>query len=403
MPGSNASLPEWLAWLETLSPTEIDLGLDRVRAVLDRLDLPRPFRVLLIGGTNGKGSSVAMADALLQAAGFSTGAYTSPHVIRYNERIRVNGRDASDEDILAAFNVVEAARDDLPLTYFEFGTLVAWVVFARAGIDVWILEVGLGGRLDATNALDPDASLITNVSLDHSDWLGDDIESIAAEKAGIMRPYRPVVYAGNPVPEAIRARASESGAQLILPERRRDLPELALAGDFQHANATGVLTLLDAAGLDRATSPDLVASVLPTVTVTGRSQRVRTGNIEWLLDVAHNPAAATELGRLLADDPKPTTAIIGVLDDKDLDGIIDPLATHVGRWIAVRANSSRAIPAGELSRRIANRCNTACLAACSFSDAIEFARRTATENDRILVTGSFFTVGPVLERLESHR
>ena len=400
MPDSNVSLPEWLAWLETLSPTEINLGLERVQDVLSRLDLARPPHVLLIGGTNGKGSSVAMADSLLRAAGYTTGAYTSPHVHRYNERIRVNGTEAGDEEILSAFERVEAARNELPLTYFEFGTLAAWAVFADAAVDVWILEVGLGGRLDATNAIDPDASLITNISLDHCDWLGDDIESIAAEKAGIMRPGRPVVYAQEKVPDTIIARAEELGAQLIVPNVPDDLPGLALTGEFQRSNAAGVIALLEAAGLERATKSALVAETLPSVTLKGRSQRVIHDGVEWLFDVAHNPAAAQVLGSVLAADDRRTTAIIGVLDDKDLEGVIDPLRPHVDRWIAVEANSPRAIPVGELSRRIANRCDKACLTATALDEAIEFARRSAAENARILVTGSFFTVGPVLERLD---
>ena len=399
MPDNNASLPQWLAWLETLSPLEIDLGLERVRTVLARLDIERPDRVLLIGGTNGKGSSVAMAEALLLEAGCSSGAYTSPHVHRYNERIRVNGVDASDAEILAAFRTVESARENVPLTYFEYGTLAAWVVLAKAGVDVWVLEVGLGGRLDATNALDPDASLITNVSLDHCDWLGDDIETIAAEKAGIMRAGRPVVYAGDEMPVAIRDSAAEKSAVLIRPSLPDELPELALAGDFQRGNAAGVIALLDAAGLERATAPDVVARALPGVRLPGRSQRIERNGIEWFVDVAHNPAAAAVLGENLGKSPRRTTAIVGILDDKDIDGILGQLVSCVDRWIAVTAESPRAVRAGELSRRIANHCNKACLTATSFDEAMEFARRTVAENDRILVTGSFFTVGPVLARL----
>ena len=191
---AGSPLSAWLTWLETLSPREIDLGLERVREVLGRLDLELPEHVLLIAGTNGKGSSVAMADALLRGAGYRVGAYTSPHVIDYNERISVGGRHASDDDIIVALETIEAVRNDVPLTYFEYGTLAAFVVFARAALDVWILEVGMGGRLDATNVIDPTGVLITNVSLDHCDWLGADVETIAAEKAGAMRRGVPVVY-----------------------------------------------------------------------------------------------------------------------------------------------------------------------------------------------------------------
>lgn len=400
MPDANTPLADWLTWLETLSPTEIDLGLERVQAVLQRLDLDRPKHVLLIGGTNGKGSSVAMSEALLMEAGYSTGAYTSPHIERYNERVRVNGIEASDDEITEALLAVEAVRDGLELTYFEFGTLAAFVVFARRNVDVWILEVGLGGRLDATNAVDPDASLITNVSLDHCDWLGDDVESIAAEKAGIMRSGKPAVFADDNVPNVIRLHAKEIGAQLILPQIPDDLPRLGLAGEFQRRNAAGVLALLEAAGLTDAVEPQLVAEVLPKVSVAGRSQRLSLKGVECLIDVAHNPAAATVLGESLGADPRRTTAIVGVLDDKDLDGILKPLAPHISRWVAVTADSPRAISAAELSRRIANDCDKACLTAESMADALEYARRGAAENDRILITGSFFTVGPALRQIK---
>ena len=201
---AGSPLSDWLTWLETLSPEEIDLGLDRVASVLDRLALPRPATVLLVAGTNGKGSSVQIAQALLTAAGYRVGAYTSPHVIRFNERIAVDGVPAADDDIVAAFERVEASREGLPLTYFEFGTLAALTVFATAGLDVWILEIGLGGRLDACNAVDPNASLITNVTLDHCDWLGSDVETIALEKAGVMRPGVSTVFGARDVEKDLR-------------------------------------------------------------------------------------------------------------------------------------------------------------------------------------------------------
>ncbi|MEL7185056.1 MAG: Mur ligase family protein [Pseudomonadota bacterium] len=400
MPDANTPLPDWLAWLETLSPTEIDLGLERVQIVLERLDIERPKHVLLIGGTNGKGSSVAMAEALLLDAGYRTGAYTSPHIERYNERVRVAGVEVSDKDITDALFAVEAVRDDLPLTYFEFGTLAAFVVFATHGVDAWILEVGLGGRLDATNVVDPDASLITNVSLDHCEWLGDDVETIAVEKAGIMRAGKPVIFADKTVPATIRSQAAKIGASLILPEIPADLPTPGLIGAFQRRNAAGVLALLEAAGLADAVESARVARVLPKVTLAGRSQRLMIEGTQWLLDVAHNAAAAAVLAETLAADRRQTTAIIGVLDDKDLDGILWPLAALVSRWVAVEAESPRAISAAELSRRIANGCDKACLTAESMPQAIEYARRVPAENDRILVTGSFFTVGPALRQIK---
>ncbi len=423
---SAAPLSDWLTWLESLSPTEINLGLERVQCVLERLDLPRPEHVLLIAGTNGKGSSVAMTDALLRESGLNVGAYTSPHISRYNERLVVNGVAASDTEIIAAFAKIEAVRGDTELTYFEFGTLAAAVVFTAAELDVWVLEVGLGGRLDATNVFEPTASLITNVSLDHCDWLGNDVETIAAEKAGIMRRAIPTVFGDTDVPDVVRRQADTCGAPLLLPGRdfevqigenqvwswrgpSRDLRGLqppGLTGEVQLSNAAAVLALLDVAGLADSVDAELINRVLPTLTLAGRSQHLVVAglggeNHEWLIDVAHNPAAAEALAKTLAsrESPGATYAIVGLLHDKDVAGVIGPLAEHVDSWIAITAASHRAIPANELARQISNLSGKACLVAESPPEAIEFARRSASENDRILATGSFFTVGPILDQL----
>ena len=400
----------WLTWLETLHPDEIELGLERVRAVLERLDVERPQHVLIVAGTNGKGSSVAMASALLNAAGLRVGAYTSPHIVDYNERIAIFGGDgrrlARDEEIIAAFEKIEAVRDGVPLTYFEYGTLAAAVVFSAAELDAWILEVGMGGRLDATNAIEPTAALITNVALDHCEWLGDDIETIAVEKAGVMRPGKPVVYGGADVPQAILDRAAAIGARLLLCGRDYDtggVPQPGLVGEFQVGNAAAVLALLDAAGLEQATEAALVASVLPNVRLDGRGQRVSENGVEWLLDVAHNPAAAGVLAATLASDGHEgrTVAVVAMLDDKDVEATVGVLDEHVDLWIATTAQSGRAIEAGELARRIANATSRPCLIAACLDEAMQSARREVVGNDRILVTGSFYLVGPVLERLYS--
>ena len=403
---AGSSLPDWLTWLETLSPKEIDLGLERVQVVLDRLSLPLPEHVLLIAGTNGKGSSVAMADALLRAADYRVGAYTSPHIIDYNERIRVQGRYSDDAEVVAAFERIEAVREDVPLTYFEYGTLAAMVLFAEASLDVWILEVGLGGRLDATNVIDPTGVLVTNVSLDHCDWLGKDIETIAAEKAGVMRGGRPAVFGAEQVPQAIIDHAEKIGARLLLRGRDYSLdsvPQPGLRGEYQVGNAAAVIALLNAAGLEAAANDDLVAAVLPTVRVTGRGQSIRQDGVEWLLDVAHNPAAAAALAGMLAADAHPgaTHAIVGMLDDKDIEGSVQALNEQVDQWIAVTANSHRAVPAEELARRIANACGRPCRIADSLPEAMESVRRDASINDRILISGSFYLVGPALEQLYS--
>jgi len=277
-------------------------------------------------------------------------------------------------------------------------------VFSNADLDAWILEVGMGGRLDASNAIKPTAALITNVALDHCGWLGEDIETIAVEKAGVMRRGVPVVFGDADVPRAILAQAEEIGSKLLLRERDFTLegvPQPGLGGAFQVGNAAAVLAMLEASGIAAATDAELVARVLPQVQLTGRGQRIDQDGTEWLLDVAHNPAAAEALADQLREGQHrgATTAIVGMLDDKDVEGVVTPLNEFVDRWIAVSADSHRALPAAELARRLANACNRPCLIADSLEQALESARREAGINDRILVTGSFYLVGPVLEQL----
>jgi dihydrofolate synthase/folylpolyglutamate synthase len=392
-------LPDWLRRLETLSPREIDLGLERVADVLARMALVRPARVIHVGGTNGKGSSVEMLRALLSGQGV-IGTYTSPHVMHYNERIAINGDAASDEVIVAAFERVEAARGGVPLTYFEFGTLAALAVFEAAGVDTAILEVGLGGRLDAVNAVDPDASLITNVSLDHCDWLGHDVESIGYEKAGIMRAGKPVVFADKSMPASVAEHAQKLGARLIL--AGRDFTWTAsLRGPKQLQNAAGALALVEALGLEQVLVPERVNRAFTRLRLPGRMQTIEREQ-EWLLDVAHNPAAAEALAASLQQsEERFDVAIVGILDDKDVEGIVRPLATQVDAWIAVTAVSQRAIDGAELARRIANEAGKACLIADSIDAAVENAGAIAGSGGRVLVTGSFYTVGPFLERLSA--
>lgn len=414
-------LAEWLTRLETLSPREIDMGLERVDRVLARLALPRPQFVIHVAGTNGKGSSVAMLESLLSKTGTSIGCYTSPHIRHYNERIRVDGTLATDEQIVAAFERVEAHRDGEALTYFEFGTLAALVVFAEADIETVILEVGMGGRLDAVNAVEPDIGLITNISLDHCDWLGDNIEAIAFEKAGIMRTATPIIFGSRDRPASIDRQAAEVGATLIAAQRDFDwstageqwswhgvahriegLDRPALLGEHQIGNAATVLTVLEAAGFVELLDTDLINEAFAALHLDGRMQDVSLES-HWILDVAHNPAAATALAETLRTTAFAgrTIAVLAMLDDKDVEGCVTPLQHQIDLWIAATADSSRAIEAGELARRIANSTNTACEIADSLDDAIGRARSMATPEDRVLVFGSFYVVGPVLERLYS--
>lgn len=418
-PGSKDSLNVWLRWLEAQSSHEIVLGLDRVRDVLGRLRLSGSARVIHVAGTNGKGSCVAMLEALLREAGESTGAYTSPHLLRFNERIRVDGEEASDEQITDAFAAVEAVRAGVPLTYFEFSTLAALTVFDRSSVDSAILEIGMGGRLDAVNAVDAAGSIITNVSLDHCDWLGEDIESIAAEKAGIMRPGLPVIFGSESVPMTIVTRARElqvdlrafgrdftytrSGETWSWSGRRRALSSIglpALSGSCQLQNASMVLALVEAIGPASVLEEGVVTNILADIALPGRFQRIER-NATWLLDVAHNAAAAEALAASLERlaPPGRTVAVIGMLADKDIEGIVRPLRSLVDRWIAVPVDALRAFDAGELARRVANCSGRPCLVADSITGAMDEAGELAGTEDLVLVAGSFYVVGPALELL----
>ena len=417
------ALSDWLAKLETISSREIDLGLERVVHVLERLALPDAARVFHIAGTNGKGSTVAMLESLLRHNGFRVGCYTSPHIQRYNERIRIDGVEVPDEEIIAAFERIEAVRGDEALTYFEFGTLAALVVFADAGVDTLVLEVGMGGRLDAVNAVEPTAGIITNIALDHCEWLGDNIAAIAVEKAGIMRTDKPVIFSASEIPPAILDCASATGANLLAAGRdyawqdeggnwswqgsahRFDaLAYPSLAGVHQLANAAGVLALIEAAGLEELLTADVISTSLQRVRLDGRLQKV-SANGNWIVDVAHNPDAARVLAAALRADEHSgrTVAILGMLDDKDVEGVVAYLENEVDHWIAVTMDSQRAFSATELGRRIANASNAACLIVDSLDAAMDRAQELATDDDRVLVTGSFYLVGPALNQLYSRR
>jgi len=399
------------------------MGLERVEQVFERLTLDVPDTVFHVAGTNGKGSCVAMLDALLGATGIRVGCYTSPHVHRYNERIRVDGQEADDETIIAAFERIEAVRDGVPLTYFEYGTIAALVVFADARVDVAVLEVGMGGRLDAVNAVEPNAGLITNIALDHCDWLGNDVDSIGFEKAGIMRRDKPVVFGSRDVPASVVDHARSIDAQLVLAGRDYDwsceetswswrgagrkmvgLAPPALQGEHQIGNAAAVLALLESAGYSDVLTEPQVNAAMTGLMLPGRMQRV-TADARWILDVAHNPAAASALAGVLRQCKKHprTVAILGLLDDKDVVGVVAPLVGLVDDWIAVTADSPRAIPVSELARQIANLANAGCLAAESLRQAIDHAQAIATADDRIVVTGSFYLVGPILSDIYSPR
>ena len=419
MQAGAAELETWLEHLETLHPKKIDLGLERIGRVLDRLSVRTPpFRTVVIGGTNGKGSCVAFLESLYVAGGYSVGAFTSPHLWRFNERIRVNGVEAADETLVALFEGIEQARGEISLSYFEFSSAAALLHFAQSGVDVALLEVGLGGRLDAVNAVDGDASLVVSVDLDHQEWLGNSREEIGREKAGIMRRGRPAVIAERNPPQSLLDHAARVGADL----RRigvefefeaegaqwtyrstngvvSGLPRPKFGGPEQIANAAGSLAVVESLQqelpLDRAAWRQGIAGARSS----GRIEERDIGGVSWIFDVAHNPAAARVLAAALRRRPVPgrTLAVVALMQDKDHAGVLEPLRPLVDQWFVTCAGGDRGALPETLVSVLGPESHAAIYpdpgAGCAQ------ARDHAGPWDRVVVFGSFYLVGPALSAL----
>ncbi|MBM0107005.1 bifunctional tetrahydrofolate synthase/dihydrofolate synthase [Steroidobacter sp. S1-65] len=420
------SLADWLRWQETLHPSSIDLGLDRMRRTLQRLGWRQPAcPVITVAGTNGKGSTVALTARILREAGYRVGTFTSPHLIRYNERIAIDGREVSDASLIAAFERIDAARGDDTLTFFEFNTLAALLVFDTAGLDAIVLEVGLGGRLDSVNAVDADVAIVTSIALDHCDWLGPDVESIGREKAGIFRAGKPAIFGSREMPASIAAVAQQLNTPLFrlgqdfdwrrdgerwswrgLSRSYENLPRPALHGDLQFDNASAVLCALECLAAGLPITREAIEQGLANVTLPGRFQvlrRKQPAAVEWILDVAHNPAAAQALAGQLASRPVGgrTLAVCGILGDKDIEGIASALRGKFDAWIVVGLQSPRAVPVDALSQRLSNLGATVVTTAAEVAAGCEAAQTMSQPGDRIVVFGSFLTVGPALEWLQA--
>jgi dihydrofolate synthase/folylpolyglutamate synthase len=409
------SLAEWLAHLESLHPKTIALGLERVAQVKDRLGLQPDFPVIIVGGTNGKGSVCAMLESMLHAAGYRTGCYTSPHLLEYNERVRIARQQASNAELCASFAAIEQARGDIPLTYFEFGTLAAMQCFLAHKVDVAIMEVGLGGRLDAVNVFDADVVVVTSVDIDHIDYLGETRERIAFEKAGIFRRGKVAICADSDVPQALREHAQTIDAELWCIGRefgfaahpaqwdyrgrtvRSALPFPALRGAFQLYNASAVLAALDVLQERLPVSMEAVRHGLVEVELAGRFQFV-PGRPQLILDVAHNPHAARSLAQNLASlPPAKTFAVCAMLKDKDMSGVAQALDAQVDVWLAAGIDAPRGASAAELAGVLRQaRVRGEVVACTSIADALFQASNRAGENDRIAVLGSFYTVAEVM-------
>ncbi|HVF35620.1 MAG TPA: bifunctional tetrahydrofolate synthase/dihydrofolate synthase [Candidatus Saccharimonadia bacterium] len=417
------SLAEWLEYQQRIHPREVALGLDRVRDVWLRLGAPRGGRtVITVGGTNGKGSTVAFLDAIIAESGRAVGAFTSPHLLRYNERIRIAGVDVDDAALLEAFARIERARGPIPLTYFEFGTLAALSCFEQAGVEVAVLEVGLGGRLDAVNVVDADAAIVTTVDYDHMDYLGNELGAIALEKAGIFRAGRPAIVGAREPPCVLTGHARAIGARLEQAgvdfdhrsdERgwtwthrdgtRHELPLPRLAATAQLQNASAAIAVLHAMRASIPVDAGAIAGGVARATVPGRLQQLRSAP-DVRVDVGHNPQAARELAAWLRRSPARgrTIAVFAALADKDLAGVVAPLAAHVDEWhlAGLERESPRGADAATLEARVGPALSPRIAAShADVGTAIDAALAGAQAEDRVLVFGSFFTVAVALRRL----
>jgi dihydrofolate synthase/folylpolyglutamate synthase len=446
------SLEQWLAHQAQVHPQAIDLSLDRLRQVLDRLHWRRPsVPVITVAGTNGKGSVSAYCAAILRSAGYRVGTFTSPHLRDYRERIRVHDRLVTREELVQAFERIETARlgaadigaadigavapggagaadgrarsGELSLTFFEYNALAAFLIFAAADLDAWVLEIGMGGRLDAVNVVDPTVAAVVSIGLDHQEFLGTTLDAIAREKAGILRKDRPVVLGSRGMPQVLIELARSAGA---IPKSlgidfdfarhghrwhyrgsRWDLPELpppALLGETQFANAATAIAALEELGSCMAVTPEAVAQGLETVRLVGRFQvSASPGRPTWVLDVAHNPDAARVLAANLRALPFAgrTLAVCGILADKDARGIAAELSDCIDAWWLASTDGARGTSAALLAARIAAEVRTPLVLADTIAAACAAAAAAAEPQDRIVVFGSFHTVGPALAWLEA--
>jgi dihydrofolate synthase/folylpolyglutamate synthase len=410
------TLGEWLEFIERQHPKTIALGLERVAAVLGRMRIELGCPVITVGGTNGKGSCSALLEAMLRAGGYRTGLYTSPHLLHYNERVRVGGTEASDSALCESFEAVEAARGEVALTYFEYGTLAALWLFARERIEVAILEVGLGGRLDAVNAVDADCAVLTSVGIDHVDYLGPDRESIGREKAGIFRAGRPAVIAEPQPPQSV---LKAPGVHYLLGRdfgyadqpgqwmywgpagKRGGLAQPALRGAIQLRNAAAAMCALDCLHDKLPLGMQDVRRGLAEVSLPARFQ-VLPGRPQVILDVAHNPQAAQVLADNLAASgfAPDTIAVCGMLRDKDIAAVLAALAPRITRWHLASLSGARAASAEELAQQLGS---AEVQRFDSPASAFAAALSRANENDKIVVFGSFLTVGEVMGWLKNNK
>ncbi len=383
------TLNDWLNWQEALMEETIVLGLDRVQIVYDRL-FPNgaPYSVITVAGTNGKGSTVSFIDSIYHQSEFKVGRSTSPHLLKYNERFAIDGVDVSDEVIINAFELIETERNDVTLTYFEFSTLAALIIFAEAKVDLAILEVGLGGRLDSVNVVDSDVSVITNIAIDHTDYLGDTREAIGREKAGIMRTSRPCICGDQNPPKSLLSYAKEIKTPVTFISEGYP-GDIGLEGAHQRLNAAVAIKAIESLIDKFPVSDQMITDGVKTATIKARFERKMIGDKLIILDVAHNPAAVKTLVDTLAESQMKTVAIFSALIDKDIIDMVNLASESIQHWYLVPLSSERAIESRELKNKFSNPNLT------SICDDMNNAIKQSLalkDIERVVIFGSFYTI-----------
>ncbi len=396
--GRLKTLKDWLDWQNKLHHKEIDLSLDRLFVIYKKLFKNGvPFAVISVAGTNGKGSTIAFIDSIYQQSDFKVGAFTSPHLIKYNERFRINGKLVSDEDICDAFSVIEKLRGEISLTYFEFSTLAALIIFAKMNVDIAILEVGMGGRLDAVNIVDADVSIITNIAIDHTEYLGNNREKIGFEKAGIMRKNKPCLYGNDDIPNSIKFHAKEINAKLIFVNNIYT-GKINLKGEHQRNNAALAIKAVEQMQALLAITKKQIKTGIEKANLLARMQTITINNKQIVLDVAHNESAVKTLSSTLKKDNVASLAIFAALADKDISSMIEQIDNLVDKWLLVPIYADRAIPTNKLIKKFS--INTKVSICQSMQEAILQAIN-CKNIDRIIILGSFYTVADAIKIIDN--
>ena len=417
-----SNLQEWLDWQQTLHPQNIDFKLERIKSVYEKLNIKSiADKVIIVAGTNGKGSTVAILESILFESKYSVGTFTSPHIKRYNERIKINKEEVTSAELIESFKIIDKLRGETTLTYFEFATLTAFYLFSKRKLDYVVLEVGLGGRLDATNIIDSNLSIITSIGIDHTEFLGTTIDSIALEKAGVMRPFSPCIYADQNPPSVLLSYAKKNGSNFLYNQndfftkilkdtwvwrsnlgKELVLPLLPLRGDFQYNHASAALQALEIIEPSIIDNIKLLKKGINNISLIGRYQRI-SSNPEIIVDVAHNADSAEKLMDNINREPKKNTiAVVGILKDKDVYSLVKPMVNNVDKWFCGTINSERGMNSDEIKTRMSGAISHNDIETFdSIDEACTNAMKSLRKEDRIIVYGSFYTVSEFLDYYES--